>query len=1222
MNSDKPTFAELTILYQDFMTKVQNYINSNPSSNSTQYKNVMTYKRSVETTYNFINPNSSSGSGSSSGQVHVYDGNEFINVVKAKDDYDNEPDETKLTYLYNILTDLLSIYKKLPIDKKIGSEIISVNTIQTNAVKQDAEYQISGVPINTFEELSEKYNLYINPPYASDNIYNEYVMYRNFNRIYNRFMKGTNTPANVNSANTMKNTVNQKHSERELSQYEKVINAFNSYKNETNQALWNFEYDTLGNEITYFETSTPVSQKTPAQSIEVAKLKTEAISLNQSRGAIQGYSSELMSHTPEENKDYCMYTYGAVNISGNTAKPPTYPNLPPYLTYTGCNTDSRCVVGNVINLSLDVCTARNDPLLYDRVTAKPDLRDVDSTAGKVPLSTARLTIDKDEQLISPNGLWAGIMQSDGNFVIYARKRYNGELYAPARWATNTSVSPSPANVRIRFDPAVGGFNVDHYSTILNGWVQKWEQIHAGVGATIEDARNWGGPNKKAFITDNGDLEIQEASGFRVWNSSGSVDTYKCLHQLRNINGSVATMSGVNSLPNPNDIPNSHKQLMNQVVADGYIGYVYNKSNKTYRFLQNGSSVTLSTFDGLDTYLITSRSENLVNFYWYDGPMYMGTGQNILASTLDSQVKQKVEECARLSYDTAMASGFVYNPLTKDCILTGDVITDGAVWGQNQGYMSGWKVTQPAYDLPGYNSIKNNFEAYRDETNSGNFAVRYWALANSIANFKTENVGKTTRSQYLQVLSWETQANALNATRSAPTQYTPDQNDYYCKKYNSNDQRSLDYTGCNADERCVVTDGYFSPYNCNGRNNMMIGADFGLFARPYLTNYSADLSPAPPGITYTPVENFAYCQQKYPSTQTLNYTKCNADPRCVVSKGKIVGVGNSNYKCNARNTSLTAEDIFPALTNETAANYFPIPWVPPTPPGQPPFRIDVPAGVYNWTQFSEMRNVNATFIMQGDGNLVSYLNGVSVVVIQSGHPGAKAYMSTNEMSITDGASNWYWVSGKGATYNNQYSRVLYLRPDAHLDIYYHDIGDTNKVWSSIEWCRSDYHLNRGSLSKQFMIKQYNGSVPSISQGLCLGIDSGTIANNTPVKSYNNISTLSNLAYWQLVPVDISEKLYYIKLENSPWYLAYDNTTRNLRLVDQNNRTYTTTTFLGGGVRTYDAAKWYVSSTFTDNYSISIMCSGDDLNFRGMGITFSANGSQATVSYPPSLINLTW
>jgi hypothetical protein len=302
----------------------------------------------------------------------------------------------------------------------------------------------------------------------------------------------------------------------------------------------------------------------------------------------------------------------------------------------------------------------------------------------------------------------------------------------------------------------------------------------------------------------------------------------------------------------------------------------------------------------------------------------------------------------------------------------------------------------------------------------------------------------------------------------------------------------------------------------------------------------------------------------------------------------------------------------------AASYFPIPFVPPTPKGQPPFRIDVPAGVYNWTQFSEMRNVNATFKMQADGNLVSYLNGVAVVSIQSGHPGAKAYLSTNEMSITDGASNWYWVSGKGATYNNQYSRVLYLRPDAHLDIYYSDIGDPNKIWSSIEWCPRIYHLSRGSLSKQFMIKQYNSSVPSISQTMCLGIDQGvTAANNTPVKCYNNTTPMTNGIYWQLVLIDPDRpNEFYIKLANSSYYLAYDPDNNNaLKLVDEANRTYNT--YIFGKAIPREVSKWIIENG-TDNYSSTIY--SKIINY---GITFQANGTQAKlVGDSGSLINLTW
>jgi hypothetical protein len=723
--------------------------------------------------------------------------------------------------------------------------------------------------------------------------------------------------------------------------YTSIENGFEAYKNETTSGNWAFRYNNLKRDIDNFKTEVEKIEKTDTKKYtDVIAWETEAASLNTTRTASFGYSTLLTSHTLGENQDYCKYTYGLDNVDNQSTKPPTYPNLPPYLTYTGCNADERCMVGETNMYKTQRCYARNDPTLgLDMVsTKKPELRDVDANTSKVRLSTARLTLGKDEQIISPNGRWAGKMQSDGNFVIYPRKPYNGELYGSARWATNTGVSPPPDNVRVRFDPAFGGFNIDHYSTILNGWVQKWEQIHAGVGVnTIEDARNWGGPNKQAFITDNGDLEIQEASGFRVWNSSGSVDSYKCLHQLRNISGSVTTMSGDNSLPNPNDIPSSHKQLMNQVVANGYIGYVYNKSNKTYRFLQSGPSVTLSTFDGLDTYLITSRPENLVNFYWYDGPMYMGTGRNILTTTVDRQVKQKVDECARLSYDTPVASGFVYNPLTKDCFLTGDVITDGTVWGQNQGYMSGWKVTQPAYDLPGYYNIKNNFIAYRDETNAGNFALRYTTLTSSIATFKTENAGRTARQQYIDVITWETQANALNATRSAPntTGYTPDQNNNYCKKYTPSNQ-ILDYTGCNSDQRCVITKGYFSPYTCNGRNNMMIGADFGLFAYPNLTNHDANLSPAPPGITYTPQENRAYCQEIHhhptpgtPYGYTINYTGCNADERCIVTRKKpnYWVFGPPNYVCSGRNNVDNKDDTFLTMTNQSGDGGYPGVWNP-------------------------------------------------------------------------------------------------------------------------------------------------------------------------------------------------------------------------------------------------------------------------------------------------------
>jgi len=1163
MNNEDP--SKETSLYQTFTESVKAYIDSNPSTGSREYITVIEYKNSIDSAYNLTHPpTSSSYSAPTSSSAF------------------RPTSSSELTPLVGTSPEFLEV--------------------------RDAFYAYQD------ETQNDKW----------PGLYNDFT--RKLATLRALPVNRTNSSELV-WAKIWSDTLESLATKR-IGGYDFVKVEFEAYKNETTSGNWAFRYDNLKRDIDNFKTKMQQAGKTSDPIYkQVTDWETEAAALNTTRTASFGYSTLLTSHTLEENEDYCKYTYGLDNIDNQSTKPPTYPNLPPYLTYTGCNSDERCMVGETNMYKTQRCYARNDPTLgLDTAsTKKPELRDVDANTSKVRLSTARLTLGKDEQIISPNGRWAGKMQSDGNFVIYPRKPYNGELYGPARWATNTGVSPPPEDVRVRFDPAIGGFNVDHYSTILkvwNGWVQKWEQIHAGVGAdTIEDARNWGGPNKQAFITDNGDLEIQEASGFRVWNSSGSVDYYKCLHQLRNINGSVTTMSGDNSLPNPNDIPNSHKQLMNQVVADGYIGYVYNKSNKTYRFLQSGSSVTLSTFDGLDTYLITSRSENLVNFYWIDGPMYMGTGQNILASTLDRQVKQQVDECARLSYDTAVASGFVYDPSNKNCYITGDVITDGVIWGQNQGYMSGWKVFQPAYDLPGYNSIKNNFEAYKNETTSGNWAFRYDNLKRDIDNFKTENTGRTARQQYRQVLDWETEANALNATRSAPnnTGYTPDQNNEYCKKYRTNDQSTLDYTECNADERCVVTKGYFSPYNCNGRNNMMIGADFGLFAYPDLTNYSADLSPAPTGITYTPAENFAYCQKTYPPNQPLNYTKCNADPRCVVSKSKVAdGSNNIGYKCDARNTFSIAHDTFPDLKNETAASYFPIPWVPPTPKDQPPFRIDVPAGVYNWAQFSEMRNVNATFIMQGDGNLVSYLNGVAVVVIQSGHPGAKAYLTTNEMSITDGASNQYWVSGKGASYNNQSSRVLYLRPDAHLDIYYNDIGDPNKIWSSVEWCPRTYHFNKGSLSKQFMIKQYNSSVPSISQTMCLGIDQGvTAANNTPVKCYNNTTPMTNGIYWQLVLIDPNrQNEFYIKLANSSYYLAYDPDNNNaLKLVDEANRTYNMYFF--GKAIPIEVSKWIIENG-TDNYSSTIYS-----KIINNGITFQANGTQAKlVGESGSLINLTW
>jgi len=259
------------------------------------------------------------------------------------------------------------------------------------------------------------------------------------------------------------------------------------------------------------------------------------------------------------------------------------------------------------------------------------------------------------------------------------------------------------------------------------------------------------------------------------------------------------------------------------------------------------------------------------------------------------------------------------------------------------------------------------------------------------------------------------------------------------------------------------------------------------------------------------------------------------------------------------------------------------------------------GTQKSKEIVQLKNGDATLIMQSDGNLVSRLK--DTVVWQSGTKtaGAKAYLGTNEISIKNGTT-YLWISTRGESYGYEANkRTLVLRSDGHLDLYNGDSTTSPKMWSTIDLPPRDYHFNRGTYSHHFRIK------------LSTANRYATITDATPVdasKVYgkDNIEASEEKANWILIPVEAANNIYNIKwvggttpLYLNRWGNSISNDTVHLHIYPNDISSKWLIEFVGTNPNVVKL-KRPSGTGYTDTKYLSMGADGSQLMMTATGTEF--------------------
>ena len=314
-------------------------------------------------------------------------------------------------------------------------------------------------------------------------------------------------------------------------------------------------------------------------------------------------------------------------------------------------------------------------------------------------------------LISQNGKWALVLKNDTDLVVIPRDESTGALdKTSVKWHSWTQTTDKPLNMlkaRLRFDPNIGGLNVDYYNTLRNTWIQIFEQISSGIYHN-----DWNGytPLKpySLKLTNDGDLNIIDKFGSIHWSSTGTSYYGKSFHALRQIGHDVGVW-GQNwiDFPNINDYPASIGQLMNTVNGTpSAIGFTvdFRPDGKwKYKIIETSGGNMFPNTTG-HTYMKNQKdNRSRVNYYEYDNnPFEYSNGRNAEANVLEYQGGiAQADICANKTIVNGLSRGFQYDPNNGDCWVLGDSVAPQ--WATNYtypmptgfqaGYTVGWKNTQ-------------------------------------------------------------------------------------------------------------------------------------------------------------------------------------------------------------------------------------------------------------------------------------------------------------------------------------------------------------------------------------------------------------------------------------------------------------------------------------------------------------------------------------------------
>jgi len=147
----------------------------------------------------------------------------------------------------------------------------------------------------------------------------------------------------------------------------------------------------------------------------------------------------------------------------------------------------------------------------------------------------------------------------------------------------------------------------------------------------------------------------------------------------------------------------------------------------------------------------------------------------------------------------------------------------------------------------YENYVNQFNSLKSETKPENVLFRYKNFENISAEVKTTDGYKTKAYIMSDVIGKDQEANQIFLKAKADlgrtsASETPPENATYCKKYMTDTPLTVDYTGCNTDNRCVIAKSPFGAYKCHAYNDIMIGIDFGLTTDKDLRNTTPGLYP--------------------------------------------------------------------------------------------------------------------------------------------------------------------------------------------------------------------------------------------------------------------------------------------------------------------------------------------------------------------------------------------